>query len=330
MRAALRWAAFPAFVLIPTAVGIWMIHSGWGHRFTDDPQLAELLVYFVVVTPTTGAVWALEWIIPLRKEWNYSQGDIRTDMLHMSTGFLVQSVERLLIVGVGATLAGMLSEALGSPVWPTSWALWVQLPLALLIGELGHYGYHRLAHETPLLWRLHATHHSPNRLYWLNANRFQWFDIAIMNFFQVAPLIALGMPTETFLLYGIFTIVFGYLQHSNIDYRLGWFNYVFSTPDLHRWHHSPVVEEGNTNYAGVLILWDQVFGTFYHPKERAYDRRPGNGMDTFPKGFIAQQLSPFRWKQLEAEARAALAKDAVGAHRDGSDPKAAGKPRVVA
>lgn len=174
-----------------------------------------------------------------------------------------------------------------------------QVALALVIGEFGHYWWHRLGHEVPLLWRLHATHHSATRLYWLNANRFHWLDINAMYVFQILPLVALGMSQDAFLVYGIFTIIFGYLQSSNIDYRIGVLNYVLSSPQLHRWHHSQVLEEGNTNYAGDVMIWDHLFGTFFYPKHRKFESEIGNGMPSFPKGFVAQQLSPFRWKEIE-------------------------------
>ena len=35
-----------------------------------------------------------------------------------------------------------------------------------------------------------------------------------------------------------------------------------ATPDLHRWHHSTVYEEGDSNYGAVTSVWDRVFGTY--------------------------------------------------------------------
>jgi len=37
-------------------------------------------------------------------------------------------------------------------------------PVGALLIELGAYVSHRLHHQVSLLWRLHAMHHSPQRL----------------------------------------------------------------------------------------------------------------------------------------------------------------------
>ncbi len=59
-------------------------------------------------------------------------------------------------------------------------------------------------------------------------------------------------------------------QHANLDARHGPLNYLLSTNELHRWHHSTVSHEANRNYGNALILWDLVFGTFkYHKGENA-------------------------------------------------------------
>jgi sterol desaturase/sphingolipid hydroxylase (fatty acid hydroxylase superfamily) len=66
---------------------------------------------------------------------------------------------------------------------------------------------------------------------------------------------------------------------------------IFSTPRLHRWHHSRVLAEGNTNYGENLVLWDQVFGTYFNP-----DRRPPADIGISGRiadGFLAQLLQPF-------------------------------------
>ncbi len=49
----------------------------------------------------------------------------------------------------------------------------------MIVSEFGSYWAHRLMHERPLLWRLHAVHHSAERLYWLNAGRFHPLDTAM-------------------------------------------------------------------------------------------------------------------------------------------------------
>ena len=47
-------------------------------------------------------------------------------------------------------------------------------------------------------------------------------------------------------------------------------NYLFVTPEVHRWHHSAEVPEGygySCNYGVEFSFWDVIFGTFYLPQK---------------------------------------------------------------
>lgn len=51
-------------------------------------------------------------------------------------------------------------------------------------------------------------------------------------------------------------------QHANADLRYDGWNWVFSTADLHRWHHATGQQSCQANFGGLLTLWDLVFGTY--------------------------------------------------------------------
>jgi sterol desaturase/sphingolipid hydroxylase (fatty acid hydroxylase superfamily) len=171
------------------------------------------------------------------------------------------------------------------------------LVLTMLVSQFGEYIAHRSMHEVPLLWRLHATHHSPGRLYWLNAARFHPIDTALLFFLGTTPLVLLGAPAEMFLLLLVWTSVHGLFQHCNIRLRLGPLNYVFSMAELHRWHHSLKLEEANANYGNNILFWDLVFGTVHYPKDRAASADIGlSDLPDFPKDYLGQVLSPWRWR----------------------------------
>jgi sterol desaturase/sphingolipid hydroxylase (fatty acid hydroxylase superfamily) len=179
--------------------------------------------------------------------------------------------------------------------WPTDWSLLPQLVLALLISQFGEYWAHRAMHEIPYLWRFHAIHHSPERLYWLNAARFHPVDTAILLIISMAPLIILGAGPDILILLTVWMSTHGMFQHCNIRVRLGPLNYVFSMAELHRWHHALAPEQSNANYGNNILIWDLIFGTVYYPKDKLPSRHIGlrNGAD-FPKGYGAQILSPWR------------------------------------
>ena len=210
---------------------------------------------------------------------------------------------------LGARLGGALSVGFGSSLWPAGWPLFLQLALALVIVEFFQYWVHRLQHEQDWLWRFHATHHSAPRLYWLNAARFHFVDTTLLNFFYVVPLVALGAPEPVFVLWVIASSVHGICQHANMKVRCGPLNWIFSMAELHRWHHSRLVRESNTNYGQTLILWDVVFGTRFLPADREPPADIGIAdLAAFPMTWWAQLWSPLRWARIKRES------EAKGAH----------------
>lgn len=91
------------------------------------------------------------------------------------------------------------------------------------------------------------------------------------------------------------------VQHANVRHEMGWGHYVFSSAVLHRWHHSDVLVEANSNYGSSLIVWDLVFGTYFNPpgRELGPERIGLAAMREFPQRFWASWAVPLRWKALE-------------------------------
>ena len=46
-----------------------------------------------------------------------------------------------------------------------------------------------------------------------------------------------------------------------------WFEYLFNTPSHHRVHHASNPRYLDRNYAGVLMVWDRLFGTFVEERD---------------------------------------------------------------
>jgi sterol desaturase/sphingolipid hydroxylase (fatty acid hydroxylase superfamily) len=257
-----------------------------------------------VALPMLGsaiAVLLAERLVPHLPAWQRSHRDVLVDLCHVvsvtATSVLVQRVVPALL----APAAGLLAARAGGGPWPTGWPWPAQLALALLVAELFQYWSHRLSHEWEPLWRLHATHHSAPRLYFLNAARFHPLDIVIDTTVGLVPLVLLGAGAEVQALFALFTGVFGYLQHCNVAVSLGPFNYLFSMAELHRWHHAKDPREANTNYGSNLILWDLVFGSFFWPRDRKPPEEIGiPDLPAFPETFWGQLLSPLRWRAIQA------------------------------
>lgn len=280
-----RWIIYPAILIASVGAAHLLLSRG-------TSVVAVVAGVNIVVAVIIGF---LERLSPYRREWNRSHGDVQTDVLHMVFAMLpVPVLFRAVALGALTSGAVALSSLMGSEstLWPSSMPLLAQLLLALVIAELGQYWVHRLAHERDLLWRLHSVHHSVERLYWLNAGRFHPFDTLLQHAAEVAPLILLGANEHVLALFAVFTSANGLLRHANIEVRGGALSWVLSTAELHRWHHSQVLEESNANYGANLIVWDVVFGTRKVPAG-AGPRTLGLITPDFPRTFVGQLLAPF-------------------------------------
>jgi sterol desaturase/sphingolipid hydroxylase (fatty acid hydroxylase superfamily) len=271
------------FLTYPLLMGAALAATLWSIRQDFEPTLVVTGIGAV----SLGVVALLERVLPYREDWQRSHGDVLTDALHL-----------LLSLGVAGEL-GRQVALLGEGtlhLWPTHWPLLLQLPLALLVAELFVYLLHRLQHSdlppwASLAWRIHAVHHSVERLYFLNASRLHPLDSALTALVSFGPLVLLGAGPELVTLYTVITGVHSALQHSNLDLRLGPLNWVLSAAEPHRWHHSGTLAQSRANYGQVLLVWDHVFGTWRPPARE--ELVVGLGGPLLPGSWLAQVAAPF-------------------------------------
>jgi len=195
-----------------------------------------------------------------------------------------------------AGCANIVNDWVGIKLWPGHWPILLQVLLFMLLAEFFTYWLHRLQHEQFWLWRIHCVHHNPDRLYWLNATRFHYFDVIAIPLLSNAPAVAIGADTNVIYMATTLSVMHGMWQHCNAEVRFGWLNYLVSSPELHRWHHLKDTAHANHNYGSNLIVWDLVFGTWYLPKERPDAKEIGvSGLKG--DGIFGQLLLPFTLKK---------------------------------
>jgi sterol desaturase/sphingolipid hydroxylase (fatty acid hydroxylase superfamily) len=295
MQKAIAWAFLPAAVLLTISSFLVTRHMG------GSVAAMELAITLPTVTALLMAMW-LERRMPHNPGWNTSRGDALTNWL--SFGVLagaVQPLLKVLLPLVVIALVGSTSPAAG--LFPTDLPFALQVLLATLLAELANYWVHRLHHTVRHLWWLHALHHGSERLYSINNFRTHPVEYAAKTVLSLLPLMLLGAPADVMLGYVALTQPVLMLQHVNLPLRHGWLNYIFSTNTLHRWHHSTQPQEGNNNYGSALALWDQVFGTFYHPKDKTEPASVGlyaGSRYQSRASFAAQVLSMFSPKCCKA------------------------------
>jgi sterol desaturase/sphingolipid hydroxylase (fatty acid hydroxylase superfamily) len=296
----------PLAVVVCVTIALALMEAGWSPPTTVLPIGLGMLI--VVAT--------LERILPWNRDWLHSKGDLRVDALYIPTqagvGALLAPVAAALVVALG----GALTRVVPGGLWPDTWPILAQVILASVVREFFDYWAHRAMHAYEPLWRLHATHHSAPRLYWLNGARAHPGEIAFrFGLVGVVPLAALGADVKVIALTAVAALAADSFQHANIALRLGPLSWIYSIGDAHRWHHSRTREEADSNYGNVYLFWDAIFGTRYLPSDREPPAQVGiDGLDAFPTRFFEQWLSPFRWSRiLRASAGSAAGEGERGA-----------------
>jgi sterol desaturase/sphingolipid hydroxylase (fatty acid hydroxylase superfamily) len=139
-----------------------------------------------------------------------------------------------------------------------SWWSWV---LVIIGVDLAYYWQHRFVHRARVGWAAHQAHHSSEYLNFATALRQKWnpwFD-----FFFWLPLPLLGVPPwAVYAGYGVNLIYQFFVHTETVDKLPRPVELVFNTPSHHRVHHGSDALYLDKNYAGILIVWDRLFGTF--------------------------------------------------------------------
>jgi alkylglycerol monooxygenase len=145
-------------------------------------------------------------------------------------------------------------------------------PITWFVGFLGidcgYYWAHRMTHEINLFWALHQVHHSSEEYNLSTALRQPMFQRFFTAFFYL-PL-ALVMPPTHFLVHEQMNLIYQFWIHTECISTLGPLEYILNTPSHHRVHHGRNRYCIDKNYAGVLIIWDRMFGTFEPEGDKIY------------------------------------------------------------
>lgn len=254
--------------------------------------LPVTLASYLAVLAGAALITLHEIKLPYREAWKPAVGEVGVDAVFMVAVQVM--LPYLLSISVVIALSEFLQSkgVVVAQIWPQNLPVWLQAGLMLLAADFPRYWLHRAFHKLKFMWRFHAVHHSPHRLYWLNVGRFHPIEKAIQYAVDALPFILLGVSKEVLAAYFVFYAINGFFQHSNCRIRLGPLNYVVSGPELHRWHHSKAASESDNNFGNNLIVWDLLFGTRFLPKGRQVGSL-GLLNRKYPMGFITQMKSPF-------------------------------------
>jgi len=211
--------------------------------------------------------------------------------VHLVNGILPRLLFPILPVGMAVLWAQKGLGLLNIAPLPEAAAIL----LGFLALDLVIYAQHVLFHRVHFFWRLHRMHHTDLDLDLTSALRFHPLEIVISLLIKMAVVALLGPPAVAVFIFEILLNGMAMFNHGNFRIparpdRL--LRRIVVTPDMHRVHHSVLLQESNRNFGFNLSWWDRLFGTYQAQPSAGHE-----GMSIGLTGFLDVRYARF-WKMI--------------------------------
>jgi sterol desaturase/sphingolipid hydroxylase (fatty acid hydroxylase superfamily) len=228
----------------------------WGSQ-----DIADIVGSGGAIVPLLLGVALWEAILPEHKA-------VRPFASRWTSNFSLFAISAALSVFLAPSLAFIANVVLErSPLrWaPGETGFWLHLLYACVVLDGLNYATHRAYHAVPVLWRLHAAHHTDVSLDVTTTVRHHPLEaIASALIVGIAGAV-LGCSATEVAAYGVLENVIQLVAHADVrlpaivEYAA---STIFVTPKFHRIHHSSTRVETDSNYGQVFAFWDRLFGTY--------------------------------------------------------------------
>jgi alkylglycerol monooxygenase len=240
----------------------------------------------VIAVPLFAAMIAIEaWYSQRSSNGHYNSRDAWTNIL---IGFVSLAFGALF----GLFISVVYSSAYDLSLYKFPADAWWSWVILFLVDDLAYYVFHRVSHETRLFWNFHVVHHSSEYYNLSVAVRQSWFS-GILHWLFYAPIMLLGFTPWMFALMHGFNLIYQFWIHTRVISTLGPLEHVLNTPSHHRVHHGVNNPYLDKNYAGVLIIWDRLFGSFVKESEE-----PRYGIITPIRSFNPLWINLHGWVEM--------------------------------
>jgi sterol desaturase/sphingolipid hydroxylase (fatty acid hydroxylase superfamily) len=219
------------------------------------------VVTIALIIAAMAILSLVEGLIPLRKRERWNNGHLVPNLFltALTVGFSVGlNIAMLLgLVWLQSRGWGLLNVIELPAIW--------EILIAVLVLDLAWYATHVSMHKSGVLWRFHVVHHSDPAVDVTTTIRQHPGETVIRYAYLAAFGFAVGASPIGFAIYRLWSALHGLFEHANI--RLPqWLDttitFVFSSPNMHKVHHSRDARFTDTNYTNIFSIWDRVFGTF--------------------------------------------------------------------
>lgn len=254
--------------------------------------------YLYMLILVSGIFLAIEWLRPWRKNQPKFRKDFWLDFFYMFFNFFLFSL--VIYNALSNVFVALFNDVLGVfgfenivALHIESWPRFAQLFLLFILRDFIHWWGHRTLHAIPFLWNFHKVHHSVEQMGFAAHLRYHWFENIFYRTIEYIPLSMIGFGIDDFFIIHFFTLTWGHFNHSNFKLNLGFFHYLFNSPQMHIWHHAydlPKEKQTGVNFGLTLSIWDYIFKTDYIPYSGKDIKLGFPGVERFPHSFIGQNL----------------------------------------
>lgn len=180
----------------------------------------------------------------------------------------------------------------------TQWWAWVLLFFA---DDFSYYWFHRISHSSRYFWASHVVHHSSMKYNLGTALRQTWTGNISGAFVFWVWLPFLGFSPVAVMTMQAISLLYQFWIHTElIDKLPAPIEFLFNTPSHHRVHHGSDLDYLDKNHAGILIIWDRMFGTFELERNR-----PTYGLTTNINTHNPVRIAFHEWTAIGQDMRRA-------------------------
>lgn len=215
-----------------------------------------------------------------------------------------------LSMGIGNVIIGFVGKAIVFAAYSlvyqfrlftvdmTQWWAWVLLFFA---DDFSYYWFHRISHGSRYFWASHVVHHSSMKYNLGTALRQTWTGNITGSFIFWIWLPLLGFSPVAIMTMQAISLLYQFWIHTeHINKFPAPIEFIFNTPSHHRVHHGSDLDYLDKNHAGILIIWDRMFGTF-----ESEQKRPTYGLTTNINSHNPVRIAFHEWVAIGRDVRRA-------------------------
>ncbi|WP_018619697.1 sterol desaturase family protein [Spirosoma luteum] len=234
-----------------------------------------------------------EVIVTARQQKDYYDAKDTAGSLAMGIGNVIVGLVGKVIVFGAYTLVYQLRLF---TVDMTQWWAWVILFFA---DDFSYYWFHRISHSSRYFWASHVVHHSSMKYNLGTALRQTWTGNLSGAFIFWIWLPLVGFSPVAIMTMQAISLLYQFWIHTEHINRLPVpIEFIFNTPSHHRVHHGSDLDYLDKNHAGVLIIWDRMFGTFEPERHR-----PTYGLTTNINSHNPVRIAFHEWAAIGQDIR---------------------------